>query len=111
MAALRKTSAPVVKLKPGTHAKLQELSKFEDRPMGEIVTELIDRYEDEVFWQRYEESLAKLHADPVAWQEYQNEIRLFEGAKLDRLIKEEAYFTPEEEEALRVEHATHTPGG
>ncbi len=50
MTALRRASVPAVKLKPDTHSKLQNLAKSEDRSMGEIITDLVDRYERETFW-------------------------------------------------------------
>lgn len=69
MSALRKSSAPVVKLKPGTHAKLQEIARAESRPMGEIVSDLVERYETERFWKGVQEDYARLRADPVAWKD------------------------------------------
>ena len=109
MAALRKSSAPVVKLKPGTHAKLQAIARIEHRPMGEIVTDLVERYEEEQFWGRIRDQLARLKADPVAWQDYLDEIAVLEGGSMDGLEHEEPYFSPEEEEAIRAETA-RTPG-
>jgi hypothetical protein len=102
MAALSKASAPVVKLKPATHAKLQELAKSEDRPMGAIVTELVERYAREQFWREANASVERLRADPVAWKDYKDEIALFEGGSMDGLEDEPPYVTPEEEEAIRA---------
>jgi hypothetical protein len=93
-------ASAMVKIPPETHAKLQELARSQHRPMGEIVTELVDRYEREKFWNEVDISLARLQADPVAWNSYQDEIRLLEGGSLDGLAQEPPYFTPEEIEAL-----------
>jgi hypothetical protein len=90
----------MVKIPPRTHAKLQELARAQHRPMGEIVTELVDRYERDAFWDAVDVSLARLQADQVAWKDYQDEIRLLEGGSLDGLEHEPPYFTPEEIEAL-----------
>lgn len=101
MAATRKMTAPVVKLKPTTHAKLLELSKTEARPMGEIVTDLVERYEVERFWNRLNEQYVRLKADPAVWQDYKDEIALLEGGSMDGLGDEEPYFTAEEEREIR----------
>ena len=51
MAAQKKPTAapPIVTLSPQTHAKLLAFSREDDRPVGEIVTDLVDRYERERF--------------------------------------------------------------
>ena len=103
MSAQRKPTYPVVKISPASHAKLQALAANENRPMGEIVNELIDRYEREAFWRAVNASVERLRADPVAWQEYKAEIALLEGGSMDGLEDEEPYFTPEEVEAIRAE--------
>lgn len=104
MAVPKRSSTPTVKLKPTTHAKLQELARSEERPMGEIITELVDRYEEERFWKDLHASVERLRADPVAWRDYQEEIRFFEGGSMDGLEDEEPYYSPEEEEAIRAEN-------
>ncbi|MBA2758829.1 MAG: hypothetical protein H0U38_03970 [Chloroflexia bacterium] len=38
-----------------------------------------------IFWQKMEEGLARLRADPVAWQEYQDEIALWDTTSGDGL--------------------------
>lgn len=111
MSALRKPSAPVVKLKPQTHAKLQEIAKEEDRPMGEIVTFLIDRYERERFWQKVRDDYARLKADPEAWQAYRDEIDLWDQTAGDGLEREEPYYTPEEEREILAQAAADRASG
>jgi hypothetical protein len=95
------TSA-MVKITSQTHAKLQEISRAQHRPMGEIVTDLVERYEREQFWKGVTEDLERLRADPVAWQDYQDEIALFEGGSMDGLEDEPPYYTAAELEAIRA---------
>jgi hypothetical protein len=109
MTASRKSSPPVVKLKPETHAKLQEWSREEHRPMGEIVTDLVERYEEERFWTRVRGQLAALKADPVAWQDYLDELALFDQMAGDGLEHEEPYDEPAEEEEIQ-QQAAHAHG-
>lgn len=101
MAASRKPSDTVVELQPETHERLQRISKEEHRPVAEIVTDLVDRYEHQLFWKRANESMDQLRADPVAWEDYKQEMQLSQDDS-SVLLDEEPYFTPEEEEEIRA---------
>lgn len=111
MTAQTGASAPVVKLKPQTHAKLQAIAKEEDRPMGEIVTFLVDRYERQRFWLGVREDLARLKADPVAWQDYLREMAEWDTMPNDILASEDPYYTPEEEREILAEAAARRAQG
>ena len=111
MAALRKSQTETITVPASTHARLQEIAREEARPVGEIVTDLVERYEDAQFWRAYTEALERLRKDPVAWQEYQDELRLFDGVIGDGLKDEEPYFTPEELEEIRAELAATAQSG
>lgn len=110
MTAQKRPSPPVVKLHPETHARLRQLSNEQHRPMGEIVTDLLKRYEREEFWRKVNESVERLREDPVAWKDYQDEIASLQGGSMDRLEHEEPWFSPEEEEEIRAE-AARSRGG
>lgn len=56
----------------------------------------------EQFWNELDASVETVRADPVAWEDYQDEIRFFEGGSMDGLEDEEPYYSPEEEDALRA---------
>ena len=102
----------MVKISPQTHAKLQEIARADDRPMGEVVRDLVDRYERERFWRGVQEDLDRLRADPEAWQDYLGEIAEWDQLSSDGLTNEEPYYTPEEErEILAQAAAAQTAGG
>lgn len=105
MTALRKTPNAVVKISPTSHVKLQGLAKTEQRSMGEIVNELIERYELAQFWKQAHEAVERLRADPVAWKDYRDEALMLEGGSMDGLQNEPPYYTPEEEEEILAEYA------
>lgn len=105
MSAIRKPTATVVKLRPDVHAALQELAREEDRPMGEIVADSLQRYRKDRFWERARRSVEALKTDPIAWQGYQNEIAVWDGLSGDGLYHEEPYYTPEEETEIEAEYA------
>jgi len=111
MAALRKNAPSLasVRVSVATHEKLQALAKQEERPMSEIVMDLVDRYEDEAFWSSYEKALDRLRDDPQAWADYQAEIRELDAMGYDGLQDEDPYFTPEEEEEISAKLA-HAEG-
>lgn len=105
MAALNRTTAATIKIKPETHLKLQEISKSENRPMGEIVTRLVDEYEHQRFWQEAKAQLAKLKVDPVAWKDYLDEMTAWDEMPNEVLDQEGPYSTPEEERDILAEPA------
>ncbi|MGC4192582.1 MAG: hypothetical protein QM589_15680 [Thermomicrobiales bacterium] len=107
VAALRKASGltPAVRVPQTTHAKLQALAKSESRPMGDIVTELVDEYETRKFWDAVNASLDRLHADPAAWQDYMNEIGELQGAPNTELAAEPPYCIDENKEETCGGHA------
>jgi hypothetical protein len=81
----------MIKVKPDTHKKLRELSKSQLKPMGDIVTELVDRYEEELFWKESKAQLDRLKADPEAWQEYLEEMAEWDDMPNEVLDTEEPY--------------------
>ena len=109
MPAASKPSAPVVKLKPGTHARLQEIARGEKRPMGEVIADLLDRYDEERFWAGVRQQIAKLKADPDAWKDYMDETAAWDTLSGDGLEDEERYYSPEEEQEI-LRDAASTQG-
>jgi hypothetical protein len=109
MTAQRKPASPVIKISPISHAKLQALAATENRSMGEIANELIDRYDEEQFWTRVRAQLARLKADPVAWNDYMQEIAEWDAMGSDGLENEEPYYSTEEEEEI-LANAAHSEG-
>lgn len=51
------------------------------------------------------EDYERLRSDPVAWQDYLDEIQMLEGTSMDSLANEEPYYTAEEEAEIRAEYA------
>ena len=106
----RKEPAAVVKIRQSTHATLQEIARGEDRPMGEIITELVERYQRELFWKQTAEDLARLKQDQDAWQEYRRDVKSLDLLANEGLETEPPFFTPEEEEEIRAELAAESNG-
>jgi predicted DNA-binding protein len=91
VSALPKVPTPMIKVKPETHARLRALSEIQHKPMGDIVSDLVDKYEEELFWKRAKQQIDRLKADPVAWQGYLEEMAEWDELPNDVLEVEGAY--------------------
>jgi hypothetical protein len=78
-----------VRIDPTLHATLRALSEAEQRSMGQVVEDAVERYQKATFWQAMHEGFARLRADPVAWSEYQSEDALWDTASGDGLQDDE----------------------
>jgi len=105
MAVHNRARSATIKIQAETHRKLQEIARSEDRPMGEVVTRLVDEYEHRRFWQEAREQLARLKADPVAWKGYLDEMAEWESMPNEVLEQEEPYYSPEEEREILADAA------
>jgi predicted DNA-binding protein len=94
-----------IRVEEETLARLRMLSKDEKRPIGQIVTDLVKKYEKEKFWKEMHEAFTRLREDPVAWKEYQDEAMLWQGGTADALKDEDPYYTAEEEAEINAEYA------
>ncbi len=92
--------ATTVRVEDELAATLRELSIEEHRPIGQVIQDAIAHYQKEKFWREVESSVEQLRADPVAWQDYQQEIRLLEGGSSDGLDDDDPYYTAEEVEEI-----------
>jgi hypothetical protein len=81
-------------------AKLQEIARGEKRPMREVITDLLDRYDEEQFWARVRQQIADLKAVPNAWKDYLDETAAWDTLSGDGLEEEEPYYSPEQEREI-----------
>lgn len=102
--------ASTVRVDEEVAIRLRDLAAAEHRPIGQVIRDAMEQYEKEKFWREVETSVARLCADPVAWQDYQDEIRFFEGGSMDGLENEEPYYTDAEVEEI-LERQGGTEGG
>lgn len=92
--------ATTVRVDDTLHAKLREIADEEHRSIGQVIEDAIEEYRRAKFWQGAYEDYARLKADPMAWQDYQNEIALWDSLTDDGLVGEEPYYTLEDEAAI-----------
>lgn len=98
-------SSSSIRVEEETIVKLRAISREEKKPMGQVVTDLVKKYEREKFWKEAREAFERLREDPVAWKEYQDETALWDSTSGDGLEAEEPYYTPEEEAEIESEYA------
>lgn len=84
-----------------THQKIKDIAGRENKPIGGVVADVIQRYEDEQFWRNAHAGYQRLRDDPEEWKAYQDEIRIWDVTLMDGLENEDPYFSSEElEDAL-----------
>lgn len=96
--------ASTVRVEDELHATLVALAAEERRPIGRVIEDAIGQYRREKFWRGVHEDYARLKAHPIAWNDYQDEVRLLEGGSMDGLDAEEPYYSADEEARIRAEH-------
>ncbi len=97
--------ATTVRVEEQLAERLREIAIEERRPIGQVIADAVAQYQKEKFWVGVQRDFARLKSDPAAWKEYQEETSLFEGTSMDGLESEPPYYTPDEEEGIRAEHA------
>lgn len=55
-----------VRAEPTTHATSRTLSIAEQRSIGQVIEDAVDRYQDEPFWQAIHQGFARARTDPAA---------------------------------------------
>ena len=97
--------ATTVRVDDRLHSELRELSNQENRPIGEVIADAIERYQKAKFWEQARADFQRLRSDPAEWADYQAEIAVWDALAGDGLEGEEPYYTPEEEAELDAESA------
>jgi predicted transcriptional regulator len=77
--------AETVRISPGTHTKLKELSELTGEPMTVVLERAIEVYRRERFLDACDQAYARLRADPKAWAEELAERKAWDAALVDGL--------------------------
>lgn len=91
------TRTTTIKVPTETHARLLEIASEDDQTMGEIVAQLVKKYDRERFWQKVAEDLERFKADKAAYQQYMDEFHEWDAFTTESLANEPPYFTDGEE--------------
>lgn len=90
-----------VRIPAEAHRKLRERARKEHKGLGEVIDEAITALERDRFWEAMEAGYAKLRADPKAWNEWQDEIALWDTTLMDGIPTDDEY-------AEEYKHAAET---
>lgn len=75
----------LIRVSNETRDKLVRIAEFQHSSIGEVVEVAAAKLERELFWQQVNEAYARLKADPVAWAEYQEELKFWDAMSGDGL--------------------------
>jgi predicted transcriptional regulator len=68
-----------------TRTRLMELARREHKPIGEVVAEAVERYEEDQFWAEYQAGYARLRDDPQKWSAWKEVLNGLDGVIADGL--------------------------
>jgi hypothetical protein len=78
-----------IRISEKTHAVLRDLAAAEGKPMADLVAQAIERYRRERLLDAHNAAYAALRADPQAWAEYEEELRVWDVTLKDGLEDDE----------------------
>lgn len=90
-------AATTIKVLPETHARLLKMAKEGDRTIGEVITTLVKKYDNERFWEGVSDDLARFQSDERAHQKYRDEFAEWDSMTTSSLAEEPPYFEGGEE--------------
>ena len=74
-----------IRVSKATRDILRDLAAKAQTTMAAIAEEAVREYERKKFWENYYAGYNALRADPIAWAEYQDEIKLWGTTSADGL--------------------------
>ena len=75
-----------VKLSRDAHGVLASIATERGQPMSELLAELIEAERRRSLFDAADAAYLRLRSDPIAWADYQAEIRELEGTLMDGLV-------------------------
>jgi hypothetical protein len=76
-----------IRVSKATRDILRDLAAKAQTTMAAVAEEAVREYERKKFWENYYAGYNALRADPIAWAEYQDEIKLWETTSADGLAE------------------------
>lgn len=81
-------STTTIRIDQRTHTVLAELAEKQHTTIMAVLARAVRDLENRLWWQEVHASYAQLKADPVAWQDYQDECKVWEATLMDGLEDE-----------------------
>jgi hypothetical protein len=77
-----------IRIDRATHERLRQIAEKEHSTLSGVITELLDRYEQEEFRRAVHEGFRRLREDPAEWEAYKKMVEPWEATLLDGLEDE-----------------------
>jgi len=74
-----------IRIPESAHAVARRHAEANNRTIGEVIAEAIERYDEEQWWAEVHAGYARLRADPVESAEYDAEMALWDSTLVDGL--------------------------
>lgn len=74
-----------IRITEKTHKALRDLADSTKRPISEVVSQAVELYERQRFWDEVNAGYARLRADPQAWKAELEERALWDTTRMDGL--------------------------
>lgn len=78
-----------VRIGAQVHDTLKRLAKEDGGSLQDVLGKAIKEYDRQRFFDRLDADFVALRADPLAWKEYRDELKLWEGTLMDGLDPDE----------------------
>lgn len=76
-------NSTTIRVSRGTHTRLEELSRDEKKPIGQIVEQLIAEHEKQQFFQGLASDFRSLRENAPQWHDYQADLLAWDTTLLD----------------------------
>jgi hypothetical protein len=81
----RTEGSTTIRVSTAVRDELQQLAAANDRSINEALEDLLKMRRKQEFFRNMREATDRLYADPQAWEEYQDEIALWDSTSSDGL--------------------------
>lgn len=78
-------STTTIRIRERTLRMLRELASEEGKSMTDVLHVAVDAYRRKRFLEEANKDFERLQADPEAWKDYQDELRLWDATLMDGL--------------------------
>lgn len=81
----------MIRVDSKTHKALKKLADARQQSVGQVVSRLTAKAEEEQFWKDVRSSYERIRNDPVEWESWQSETSAWDATLMDGLQDEPAW--------------------
>ena len=80
-----------IRVRTDVQETLKTISDAQQKSIGDVVADMVQRYETEQFWREAQAGYERLRADPEAWAEWEAEIAAWDATLMDGLAEQDVW--------------------